>query len=202
MGHGVLKGAAGQEMIGRDGSTIPPVNANLTISEILTIAVVILIVFGPQRLPEMARKAGEMITKFRKMASSLRTEFTSEYGDLAKPLSDIERDLRAAKDDIKASLPQMDQIGPHAPARPAAVDPSAVDPSATGATDEVADSAAIGPSLDGSGDPVVAAVGDGPTEPASAERPVELPTVPVRDDDPFDQPHHDDAPAFDDETGS
>lgn len=191
-------------MIGRDGSTIPAVNANLTISEILTIAVVILIVFGPQRLPEMARKAGEMITKFRKMASSLRTEFTSEYGDLAKPLSDIERDLRAAKDDIKASLPQMDQIGPHAPARPPATNGPATDASATGATDAVADSAPIGPSVDGSGDPVVAApVGEGPADASPEERPVELPTIPVRDDDPFDQPHHDDAPApFDDETGS
>ena len=82
-------------------------NANLTLSEILTIAVVILIVFGPQRLPEMARKAGEMVAKLRDAAGTLRTEFTQEYEDVAKPLKDIEADLRAAKEDLKGAIPDL-----------------------------------------------------------------------------------------------
>ena len=82
-------------------------NANLTLSEILTIAVVILIVFGPQRLPEMARKAGEIVAKLRDAAGTLRTEFSREFEDVAQPLKDIEADLKAAKEDLKGAVPDM-----------------------------------------------------------------------------------------------
>ncbi|HSF84584.1 MAG TPA: twin-arginine translocase TatA/TatE family subunit [Acidimicrobiia bacterium] len=82
-------------------------NANLTLSEILTIAVVILIVFGPQRLPEMARKAGEIVGKLRDAAGTLRTEFTREFEDVAQPLKDIEADLKAAKEDLRGAMPDL-----------------------------------------------------------------------------------------------
>lgn len=94
-------------------------NSNLTLSEIITIAVVILIIFGPERLPEMARRAGQLAARVREAAGSLRQELTSEYQDLAKPLKDIERDLRAAKDDIKASLPQVEDVQIQPPKQPA-----------------------------------------------------------------------------------
>jgi sec-independent protein translocase protein TatB len=86
------------------------VNSNLTLSEILTIAIVILIVFGPQRLPEMARKAGEIVGKLRDSAATLRNEFTQEYEDVAKPLKDIEADLRAAKADLRGALPDLSSL--------------------------------------------------------------------------------------------
>lgn len=172
-------------------------NANLTISEILTIAVVILIVFGPHRLPEMARKAGEMISRFRKMASAFRTEFTNEYGDLAQPLSDIERDLRAAKDDIKASLPQIDQIGPQAPVRPASAEPpdTEEDPAGDGPTHP--DTSGDGSAGVGGGDGTdVGEVAD----PGRVRPP--MPGTGAVDDDAFDLPDVDRAPPVDDETGS
>ena len=82
-------------------------NTNLTLSEILTIAVVILIVFGPQRLPEMARRAGALVAKLREAAGTLRTEFTQEFEDVAQPLKDIEADLMAAKADLRGAIPDM-----------------------------------------------------------------------------------------------
>ncbi len=94
-------------------------NTNLTISEILTIAVVILIVFGPERLPEMARKAGELLGKLRGAANTLRAEFTAEYEDIAKPFKDIEAELTAAKDELKGvrdevqgALPDVTALDP------------------------------------------------------------------------------------------
>jgi sec-independent protein translocase protein TatB len=80
------------------------VGTNLTISEIVTIAVVILIVFGPHRLPEMAKRAGELVGRLRDAAASLRSELTSEYEDVARPFKDIESELRAAKADLEGSV--------------------------------------------------------------------------------------------------
>jgi sec-independent protein translocase protein TatB len=95
------------------------VNANLTLSEILTISVIVLIVFGPHRLPDLARRAGILVGKLRQAASNIRQELASETEDLAKPLADIERDLRAAKEDLKAAIPRLDTLSsPTARPRP------------------------------------------------------------------------------------
>ena len=87
-------------------------NANLTLSEIITISVIILIVFGPHRLPELARKAGMAVAKLRQAAGNVRQELTASTEELAKPLADIDRDLRAAKADLRAAIPNLDDIAP------------------------------------------------------------------------------------------
>ncbi len=88
-------------------------------SEILTISVIVLIVFGPHRLPDLARRAGILVGKLRQAASNVRQELASETEDLAKPLADIERDLRAAKEDLKAAIPRLDTLSsPTSRARP------------------------------------------------------------------------------------
>ena len=43
--------------------------------EILLVAVVALIVFGPERLPEIARTIGKTASELRRMASEVRDEF-------------------------------------------------------------------------------------------------------------------------------
>ncbi|HEV2756173.1 MAG TPA: twin-arginine translocase TatA/TatE family subunit [Actinomycetota bacterium] len=42
--------------------------------EILTVAVLALVVFGPQRLPEIARNIGKAINEMRRMTAEMRTE--------------------------------------------------------------------------------------------------------------------------------
>ncbi len=117
-------------------------NTNLTISEIVTIAVVILIVFGPQRLPEMARRAGEMLAKVRVAANTLRGELTQEYEQVAKPLKDIEAELKATKaelkgvkDEMQASLPDLNapMPSPAATEEPAADEAGVADDAESGA---------------------------------------------------------------------
>ena len=49
--------------------------------EILIIAVVALIVFGPERLPEIARKIGSAAGEMRRMASEVQDEFQSGLDD-------------------------------------------------------------------------------------------------------------------------
>lgn len=42
--------------------------------EIMTVAVLALVVFGPQRLPEIARNIGKAINELRRMTSEVKTE--------------------------------------------------------------------------------------------------------------------------------
>ena len=73
---------------------------SLTFSEMATIAVILLIVFGPRRLPEIARRAGAITSRLRDAARDLREEFGEEYADTVAPLEEVRRDLRAARDDV------------------------------------------------------------------------------------------------------
>ncbi len=43
--------------------------------EILVVAVLALIVFGPERLPDIARKLGRTLNELRRMAGEVQTEF-------------------------------------------------------------------------------------------------------------------------------
>ena len=43
--------------------------------EVLIVAVIALVVFGPHRLPEMARTVGKFIAEFRRQANELSNEF-------------------------------------------------------------------------------------------------------------------------------
>ena len=45
--------------------------------EVLVVGVIALIVFGPQRLPEIARTIGRTLAQLKSMASDVRTEFES-----------------------------------------------------------------------------------------------------------------------------
>lgn len=42
--------------------------------EIMAVAVVALVVFGPQRLPEIARNIGKAINEMRRMTAEMKTE--------------------------------------------------------------------------------------------------------------------------------
>ena len=62
------------------------------LTEMVVIALVAVFVFGPERLPELARQAGQMARKARQLAHSardeLRDELGPEYADLE--LSDLD----------------------------------------------------------------------------------------------------------------
>ena len=49
--------------------------------EMLMVAVIALIVFGPRRLPEIARTIGKSLSEFKRQASDMRSEFESGLND-------------------------------------------------------------------------------------------------------------------------
>ncbi len=53
--------------------------------EILVVGVVALLVFGPEKLPEMARNVGRTISDLRRTAQEMRDEFSTGFEDEPAP---------------------------------------------------------------------------------------------------------------------
>jgi sec-independent protein translocase protein TatB len=78
--------------------------------ELMVIAVVALIAFGPDKLPEFARQAGQFVRRVRTLADSardeLRTELGPEYADLEltdlDPRRFVAKQIRDAVADLDA----------------------------------------------------------------------------------------------------
>lgn len=60
---------------------------NLGMPEILIILAIVLILFGPKKLPELARGLGQSIREFKKGASEIKQEFEQAVDiDAEKPV--------------------------------------------------------------------------------------------------------------------
>lgn len=65
------------------------------IQELLVIAVVALLVFGPDRLPEVARTAGRVVARFRSEAQ----RNVRDLRDLAE-IDELQRELRDVREEL------------------------------------------------------------------------------------------------------
>lgn len=75
---------------------------NLGFQEVLVLAVIGLVVFGPDRLPELARQAGKLISRFRTETSRGMAELkrVADLGDLDQELRSLSQEVR----DVRASV--------------------------------------------------------------------------------------------------
>lgn len=75
-------------------------------SEILVILVVAMVVFGPHRMPAMARKAGKMMAEFRAAARELREGIEKELAveEMREVAQDVMSTTKEATGDVRKSL--------------------------------------------------------------------------------------------------
>jgi len=78
--------------------------------ELVTIGLVALIVFGPQRLPEIARKLGGYARELRKAATEIRVGLDEEVRQLREPLEAVKADLTKPVTEVKQSLSETADI--------------------------------------------------------------------------------------------
>jgi len=77
---------------------------SLSFSEIVVIVLVILVVFGPKRLPDLARKAGELMTKVRNASASLTESLGTDYEATIEPIKSVKRDFDGIKSDLTNAI--------------------------------------------------------------------------------------------------
>jgi sec-independent protein translocase protein TatB len=84
--------------------------------EFAVLAILALLVFGPDRLPEVARQAGRMVRTLRQMAASARSQVADELGP---EFADFDLDdLNPRKLVQKHLLDPIDDDDDDEPARP------------------------------------------------------------------------------------
>ncbi|QCW24550.1 twin-arginine translocase subunit TatB [Lysobacter enzymogenes] len=71
-------------------------------SEVFVIAIVALIVLGPERLPKAARFAGLWVRRARAQWYSVKSELERELAD-----DELKRSLRQAQDDLRSAQQQL-----------------------------------------------------------------------------------------------
>ena len=146
--------------------------------EILTIAVVALIVFGPHRLPEMARTVGKYLRELRGAVRDLREGIEREVAPIREPITEIKKDLtgpvgdvkrtltetadaaKTVQKDIESSVKDLDQPG---------TDPSEAAPSARWIAPEPSVGVSPGEVWEGMNDPLPEQVIPPPTEATRSE---------------------------------
>ena len=57
----------------------------------IVVFVVVLVVFGPQKLPELARGLGKLMAEFRKASTDFKTAFEEEMRDLERQAREVGR---------------------------------------------------------------------------------------------------------------
>lgn len=91
---------------------------DISFMEMLIVAIAALVVIGPERLPKVARQAGNWVTKLRRYVDDVKSDFNrqielSELRDLKKDVEEaarsIEGSVGGAMTDAKSSFDSMQQ---------------------------------------------------------------------------------------------
>jgi sec-independent protein translocase protein TatA len=68
--------------------------------ELLLIAVVILIIFGPHRLPEISRRIGDLLAMARRATREFTDALDAEFEDSTAPLRDLRTEYESTKQEL------------------------------------------------------------------------------------------------------
>jgi Tat protein translocase TatB subunit len=83
-------------------------NMNLGFSEMIFLGLLAFMLFGPKRLPEIARQLGKLVAEFKKASNQFQGQIHDEIRKLeleeANPAKHIEPELAKLKDDEDLSL--------------------------------------------------------------------------------------------------
>jgi|FLYL01.1.fsa_nt_gi Tat protein translocase TatB subunit len=76
--------------------------------EIIVILLVALVVFGPHRLPDLARKLGGWANEVRKAAREIRSGLEAEVSEVKGVADEVRRPLREVRDALDETTRQAD----------------------------------------------------------------------------------------------
>ena len=69
--------------------------------EIFVILLDVLLLFGANKIPEIARGLGKGMSEFKKAADEIKKEMNDHTNDLKKDFKEIKDEIKNTKDDLK-----------------------------------------------------------------------------------------------------
>ena len=85
----------------------------LSVPHMIVVFLVVLVVFGPQKLPELARSLGKLMAEFRKASTDFKSAFEEEMRDLERQARVAElRKKNAEADAAEARAKEIAQSTP------------------------------------------------------------------------------------------
>ncbi len=102
----------------------------------IVVFIVVLVVFGPQKLPELARSLGKLMAEFRKASTDFKSAFEEEMRDLERQALMAERKKAA---EAAATSAAVEPSQPAALAAPAGTETAPVAESVPRSSEESAD---------------------------------------------------------------
>lgn len=73
-------------------------------SEIVIVFFVVLLLFGADKIPEIARGLGKGMREFRKVTGEIKREFDANTSDFKSDIDDLKKDMDQAKDDVTGGM--------------------------------------------------------------------------------------------------
>jgi sec-independent protein translocase protein TatB len=88
----------------------------LSVPHMIVVFVVVLVVFGPQKLPELARSFGKLMAEFRKASNDFKSAFEEEMRDLERQARVAELKKQVAEANAAADAATRSVTQPALPA--------------------------------------------------------------------------------------
>jgi TatA/E family protein of Tat protein translocase len=93
----------------------------LSVPHLIIVFIVALVVFGPEKLPELARNLGKIMGEFKRATSDLRSTFEGHLRDLER-----EADQRRMRNESEIAATASSSLAPPTPSSPALPTPGSV----------------------------------------------------------------------------
>ena len=72
--------------------------------EIFVVILVVLVLFGAKKIPEIARGLGKGLTEFQKATNEIKKEFKEQTGDFVDDAKQIKENIQNAANDITKGI--------------------------------------------------------------------------------------------------
>ena len=82
---------------------------NISGGEIFIVILMVFIIFGPDKIPEIARWIGKGVNEIKKATSEIREEIDKETGDIRKAANKIKDDFNNETKDLKDITSKLDK---------------------------------------------------------------------------------------------
>lgn len=83
---------------------------NIGLGEMLLIFVIALLVFGPERLPELARQTARFVNQLRGMADEVQRAIMTEQEEITRPFNETRKEIESLSEPFKETKREIQSL--------------------------------------------------------------------------------------------